>query len=131
MPTAKTGTGTTVTLNSGFTAKYIDTIEPFAKEVGDIEANTFDSEDFVETIPEDLVQLGEFSGTIEYDPGADEPEVAVPDIMTIDPKGLGAGHLIRGSGYFKRFAPSIVNNGKMTAQITWKWDGGSFATKQS
>lgn len=131
MATARTGTGTTLTFQSGFTAKFIDNVEPFSEEVGDIDANTMETGDYAESIPEDFINLGEMTGTIEYDPEAEPPALREIDTLTIDPKGLGAGSLIRGSGYFKKFTPGIPVNGKMTADIAWKWNGGSFETNAS
>lgn len=129
--TAKTGTGTTCTWLGGFSAKVIDNITPFSQEVGDIDVNSMETGDFAESIPEDFIQLGEFSTTIEYQADATPPALREVDTLTIDPKGLGAGHLIRGSGYFKKFSPTIGLNQKNTAEISWKWNGQSFATQQS
>lgn len=129
--TARTGTGTTLTFLGGFTAKFIDNVEPFSEEVGDIEANTMDTGDYAQSIPEDFINLGELTGTIEYDPEADPPALRETDTVTINPKGLGAGSLIRGTGYFKKFTPSLPMNGKMTAEIAWKWDGDEFEVNAS
>jgi hypothetical protein len=51
--------------------------------------------------------------------------------MTIDPKGLGAGSLIRGTGAFTAFSPGIPVNGKMQSDVTWTWDGDEFETNAS
>lgn len=129
--TAKTGTGTTLTFTGGFTAKFIESVDPFAQSLGTIDANTMDTTDYMEKLAEDFIDLGEMSGTIEYDPEATPPALGVTDEVTINPKGLGAGALIRGTGFFTAFQPTLPVNGKMTATFTWTWDGDEFAVGAS
>lgn len=129
--TAKTGTGTTLTFTGGFTAKFIDAVDPFAQSLGSIDANTMDTTNYMQKLAEDFIDLGEMSATIEYDPEATPPALGVTDELTINPKGLGAGALIRGTGFFTQFQPTAAVNGKMTAQITWTWDGDEFEVNAS
>lgn len=131
MATARTGTGTTLTFLGGFTCKVIESFDPFAQSLGVIDANTMDSVDFMEKIPEDLADLGEASFQIEYEPEETPPALGAIDTLTVDPKGLGAGSLIRGTGFFTAFQPTLPVNGKMTAQVTWTWDGDEFAVNAS
>lgn len=129
--TARTGTGTTCTWLGGFTCKIIGSFKPFSQALGTIDANTMDTTDFMEKIFEDLIDLGEASFEIEYDPEADPPALGEIDTMTINPKGLGAGSLIRGTGAFTAFDADIPVNGKMTANVTWTYNGDAFATNAS
>lgn len=129
--TARTGTGTTMTFTGGFTCKVIDSLDPFSQSVGVIDANTMATTDYMQKLAEDFIDLGELSFTIEYEPDENPPAVGVVDTVSINPKGLGAGSLIEGTGFFSAFTPTLPVNGKMTAQVTWTWDGDEFAVNAS
>lgn len=129
--TARTGTGTTLTFTGGFTAKFIESVDPFSQALGAIDANRMDTVNYMQKLAEDFIDLGEMTGTIEYDPEADIPALGVYDEVTINPKGLGAGALIRGTGFFTAFTPTIPVNGKMQATFTWMWDGDEFEVNAS
>jgi len=122
--TAKTGTGTTVTFSGGFTCKIIN-VDPFAIALESIDANNMSSVDWMQKLPADLADLGEMSMEIEYDPTA-EPPIGTVETITIDPKALGTGKKIVGSGFISGYTASIPVNGKMTATITVTWDGTAF-----
>lgn len=129
--TARTGTGTTMTFSGGFTCKVIESMDPFAQSLGVIDANNMESTNFMAKLAEDLIDLGEMSFTIEYDPEATPPALGVVQEATVNPKGLGAGALIVGTGFFTGFTPTIPVNGKMQAAVSWTWDGDEFAVNQS
>lgn len=129
--TARTGTGTTMTFTGGFTCKVIDSLDPFAQSIGVIDANRMDTTNYMEKIAEDFIDLCEMSFTIEYEPDENPPALGVVDTVSINPKGLGAGSLIEGTGFFTAFNPTLPVNGKMTAQVTWTWNGDTFAVNAS
>ena len=129
--TARTGTGTTMTFTGGFTCKVIDSLDPFSQSLGVIDANRMDTTNYMEKLAEDFIDLGEMSFTIEYEPDENPPALGVVDTVSINPKGLGAGSLIEGTGFFTAFNPTLPVNGKMTAQVTWMWNGDAFAVNAS
>lgn len=129
--TARTGTGTLLTFSGGFTCIAIDSITPFAQTLGTIDANKMTSGPYMEKIFEDLIDLGEASIPIEYDPEETPPPLGEVQTLTINPKGLGAGALIRGTGAITGASPAIPVNGKMTQEITWTWDGDEFEVNAS
>ena len=128
--TARTGTGTELTFSGGFAAKVINA-DPFSQSLDAIDANNMASGPYMQKIPADLIDLGEASFEIEYEPDENPPALGDVQTLTINPKGLGAGSLIRGTGFFTNFAPKIATNEKMTASVTWTWDGDEFAVNQS
>jgi len=129
--TARTGTGTLITFGNGFTCKVIESLDPFSETLGVIDANTMTTTDYMEKIFEDFIDLGEMSFTIEYEPDENPPDIGEVQIATVNPKGLGAGSLIRGTGAFTAFKPTLPVNGKMTASVTWTWDGDEFEVNAS
>lgn len=131
-PTAKTGTGTTITAASvAFTMKIIG-VDPFAIALDDIEASNMASATYKEFIPADLADLGELSIEVEYDASFDILNLlGVAQTWTIDPGGRGAGHKIIGTGYLKGFTAGLPLNDKATGTVTVKWDGDTFDVAQS
>lgn len=128
--TARTGTGTLLTFTNGFTAKVIN-VDPFSQSLDAIDANNMGSGNYMQKIPADLIDLGETSFEIEYEPDDNPPDLGEVQTLTINPKGLGAGSLIRGTGFFTAFAPKLATNEKMTANVTWTWDGDDFNVNAS
>lgn len=129
--TARTGTGTTLTFSGGFSGKWIGTVQPYDKTKGTIDANNMNTGEFAQKIFEDFTDLGECTGQIEYDPEETPPDLGEVQTLTINPKGLGPGSLIRGTGAFTKFTPGIPVNEKMVSDVTWVWDGDEFAVNQS
>jgi hypothetical protein len=127
MPTARTGTGTTITsADSGFTMKVIG-VDPFSIELDEIDASNMSSEDFLEYIPADLAELGEMSVEVEYDGSVDILSLlGVVQAWEVDVAGRGAGHVIKATGFLKGLTATIPLNDKMTGTATIKWDGASF-----
>lgn len=131
-PSARTGTGTTLTaVTTGLTLKLLS-VDPFALALEAIDASNMASEDYMEKIPADLADLGELSGECEYD-GSLNPLVSVGVVQTwqINVGGDGAGYYITGTGFLSSFQPSVPLNDKMTAQFGITWDGDSFSLAAS
>lgn len=125
-PTAKTGTGTTITsASTSFSMKVIG-CDPFDIEVDDIDASNMES-DYIEKLAADLPDLGMMELEVEYDDTIDIfTHLAVHQLWTIDPGGRGAGHLIKATGFLKKFSAGLPLNDKATGQVTICWDGDQF-----
>ena len=120
------GTGTTIAFSSGFFAEILDVSGPSAaresvqvSHMGTTNAHVF--------TPTDLVDWGELTVEIGFDPGTKPPMNGAAETVTITFPNSGASTWAF-SGFMTAFEPSVPLEDRMTGSATIKVTGDVTVT---
>jgi hypothetical protein len=121
------GTGTSISFSSGFLAKLLDVSPPNAsRESINISHMLTTNAHIFE--PAKLVDWGELSGSLAFDPGTKPPMNSVAETITIT---FPDGETWAFEGFMTAFDPSTPLEDRMTADFTIKVTGDVTVTDAS
>jgi len=124
---ADTGNGTTVTFGTSSFTAAIDSVEWGGMERPAINTSHLGTTSYETFMPGDMVDPGEVTLNIQYDPDAQPPIAGAAETITIrypTPSGGSAGATHVGTGFVTKFTPgNAKNNELMMGSVTIKFSG--------
>lgn len=117
---AATGYGITITFGGGFLAEIIDTTPPEISREAIDTSHTTTADGAMTFIPSDLIDYGEMTVEINFDPSLTPPIEDDPESVTISfPSGAAWSF----SGFLTNYSGAAPIDDRMTATVTVKVTG--------